>query len=190
MAQAFPLQWPNSIPRATRPTRSAFGSHTFAQAVAELRNQVMLLGPRVLVLSTNVPLREDGLPYSNPGKIKDPGAVLYFNLDKVDYCLPCDKWDIVEHNVWALAKHIEAMRGMRRWGVGTTHQAFAGYKALAAGRHWREVLAYGNHGVSKDQIEATYRMLAKQRHPDVGGSPEAMAELNRAREEALKEIVG
>jgi hypothetical protein len=30
--------------------------------------------------------------------------------------------------------------------------------------------------------------LAKQRHPDAGGSAEAMAELNAARAEALREI--
>jgi len=137
-------------------------------------------------------LREDGLPYSNPGKIKDPGACLYFNLEKVDYCLPCDKWDIVEHNVWALAKHIEAMRGMRRWGVGTTHQAFAGYKALEATtrRPWREVMGVAGTGDNREFIEAQFRSLSKVRHPDVpGGTHEAMAELNRAREEALKEVL-
>lgn len=31
-------------------------------------------------------------------------------------------------------------------------------------------------------------VLAKERHPDHGGSHDAMAELNRARDEALQEI--
>lgn len=38
--------------------------------------------------------------------------------------------------------------------------------------------------------KARYAVLAKERHPDHGGSNDAMAELNRARDEALKEIEG
>jgi len=34
-------------------------------------------------------------------------------------------------------------------------------------------------------IEAAYRERAKKAHPDTGGSTDAMAELNRARQEAL-----
>jgi hypothetical protein len=143
-----------------------------------------------MTLSTNVPLREDGLPYSNPGRLADPGVALYFNLDKVDYCLPCDRWATVEHNVWAVAKHIEAMRGMRRWGVGTTNQAFAGYKALPAStaRPWREVLGIAGGHITREFIEGQFKSLLRVRHPDAGGSHEKMAELNRAREEALKEV--
>jgi hypothetical protein len=41
----------------------------------------------------------------------------------------------------------------------------------------------------KNTIEEAFKMLAKKAHPDMnGGSHEAMAELNRAREEALREL--
>ena len=190
MAQAFPLQWPNSVPRCARPQKAAFGYHSLAQAVAELRKQVSLLGPRYLTISTNVPLRQDGLPYSNPGRIQDPGVACYFRLDDADYCLPCDRWQTVEHNVWAIAKHIDAMRGMRRWGVGTAHQAFAGYKALAAksGRDWWDVLRLSK-SADRGSIETQFRYLSKTAHPDTPtGSHEVMAELNQAREQALAEV--
>jgi hypothetical protein len=39
-------------------------------------------------------------------------------------------------------------------------------------------------------LNQTWRDLAGKRHPDAGGSHDAMAELNAARAEALKEIKG
>lgn len=41
---------------------------------------------------------------------------------------------------------------------------------------------------TRDDVEKAYRRLAAVRHPDKGGSDAAMAELNRARDEALEAI--
>jgi len=41
---------------------------------------------------------------------------------------------------------------------------------------------------SKDQLQAIYRRLAAAHHPDRGGDPAKMAELNAARDEALLEL--
>jgi curved DNA-binding protein CbpA len=40
---------------------------------------------------------------------------------------------------------------------------------------------------SVEEIERAWRIAAKTAHPDAGGSHEAMARLNAAREAALKE---
>lgn len=45
-----------------------------------------------------------------------------------------------------------------------------------------EVLAAFPHSM------AQHRFLARERHPDAGGSNHQMAELNRARDQALQEI--
>lgn len=39
-------------------------------------------------------------------------------------------------------------------------------------------------------FEARYNTLAKQRHPDAGGSTEEMSELNVALEDAERELAG
>ena len=51
---------------------------------------------------------------------------------------------------------------------------------------WRTILGF--HPATKYFIEIHYRHLAKKAHPDGGGSNEAMAALNRSREQALKEV--
>ena len=56
------------------------------------------------------------------------------------------------------------------------------------------VLNYGEDpearaDLSVEEVEARFRTLAKRRHPDVdGGSAELMAELNQAREDAVREL--
>jgi hypothetical protein len=189
-SQAFPLSWPTGVPRIRRSVRSQFGAHSVAEGVKEIRRQLSLLGARLPVISSNIPLKADGNPYSDPGRMADPGAAVYFQLKDKPYCLPCDRWDRVEHNFWAIAKHLEAMRGMQRWGVGSVEQQFAGFKALAAQSQetWWNVLEC-LPSADIDTINAQYRTRARSAHPDAGGSHELMARLNQARDSALAELV-
>lgn len=121
---AFPLQWPAHVPRTKRPKPSAFGKHTLASARTYLIDEVRRLGVRGLVLSANVELRRDGLPYRGRRNPDDAGAVAYFDLNNKPIAMPCDRWRSVEHNVYAIARTIEAQRGIARWGVLSTEQAF------------------------------------------------------------------
>lgn len=135
---------------------------------------------------TNVALRLDGLPYSNQPKVKDPGVAVYFVMKDRPIVLACDKWNRVECNLWAIAKHVEALRGQERWGIGTVEQAFTGYMALPAPmdlKPWWEVL-----GIKEEdghlRVRQAYRDLAVKNHPDNGGSHEGMVEVNQAWENA------
>ncbi len=106
-------------------------------------------------------------------------------------------------NLNAIAKHIEALRGMDRWGVGSVERAFASYAALpppgaaaASMRTWRELFSIdASQSLSGDMREAVlalcekrYRDKARTAHLDAGGSDAAMAELNLAIEAARAEL--
>jgi hypothetical protein len=189
---AFPLSWPIGWPRTAhhRVERARFDAHSMMRASDEVLAQLQRLGGRDVVISTNVELRLDGLPRSGQKKPNDCGAAVYFKLKGRDQVLACDKWDSVEHNLWAIAKHIEAMRGQIRWGVGTVEQAFQGYAALPSGtplKPWREVLGLMGQ-VNAEQVSNAYRELARRFHPDIGGTEGQMRELNAARDAALKEV--
>jgi hypothetical protein len=142
------------------------------------------------VLSTNVPLRKDGWPYSRYAPLNDVGVAVYFSVDGQPVSPCCDKWDRVEDNIVAIAKHIESLRGQERWGVATLKQSFAGHLALPApvamGEHWTSVLNLPPSATSKD-INDRYRKMAKQFHTDKGGDNARMSALNVARDQALKE---
>lgn len=148
----------------------------------ELANEVDRLGARNSILSTNVRLRLDGLPYSNQSQPDDRGAAVYFELKGKPVSLACDRWDRVEDNIWAIVKHIEALRGQDRWGVGNIEQAFRGYLALperSSGSSWWEVLGVPVNA-SEDQVKEAYRWLARKHHPDAGGDTDTFCRIQEA----------
>lgn len=175
---AFPLCWPAGWPRSRAQSTARFSARggdgwhkavSIATARDRLQRELDMLGARYPTLSTNVELRLDGQPRSDRRDPLDTGAAIYFRLKGKDIALACDRWDRVADNIVAIAKHIEAMRGMDRWGVGTASQAFAGYERLASPEQWWEVLGVSSSATRID-IERAYRAKAKTAHPDAGGS--------------------
>ena len=175
---------------------------TVAQSVQRLLAELQRMGVHEddVVISTNVQLRLDGLPRSGQGEPADPGAAVYWrDLIAIgglqDRCMAIDRYTRVAQNIAALAATIEAMRAIERHGgAAILDRAFTGFTALpapiAAGmkRPWREVLEFGNGPANEAEVTRNYRILAKDFHPDrEGGSAEKMAELNAARDEALRE---
>jgi hypothetical protein len=170
---------------------------SFVTARDRLLNQVckMDVDYDTVLLSTNVMLGASGLPRADRKTPDDPGVAVYFELHGKDRVLACDKWDSVAGNMAAIANHIDAIRRVDRYGVGTLDQAFAGYDALPApGAHnrppWRKVFGFkDDQDVTSETIQTAYRDLAKLMHPDLqGGSHDAMSQLNEARDIALREL--
>lgn len=189
--QSFPLAWPIAWPRTKSPKRSQFGVHTIGKCISEVHAQLCLI-PHLhffdrsgIVVSSNFLLRQDGLPRSGQPQPNDKGVAVYFKIlrkaGKADErVLACDKWDRVEDNMWAIAKHIDALRGQQRWGVGTVEQAFAGYVELPSGeKKWWEVLEVDPLATA-EQVKAAYRLKVKSTHPDVGGTREDFDRILRA----------
>lgn len=193
---AFPLAWPEGRERTPSYKRqSSKFDCTFTQARDGLGAEIQRLGGRYPVLSTNLPLNLSGLPYANKGEPADPGVAVYFEYKGKGMCFACDRWTKVKDNIRAIEKTIEAMRGIQRWGTGEmldrAINAFQALAAPAAKRPWREVLGLQQHrAIDRDTIEQARRYLAKTHHPDKGGDPARMAEINAARDEALKELAG
>ena len=203
-ATRFPLAWPQGWKR-TRPDfrrRATFGTKrpgeykrqmTVGAAIDRLRTELSRLG--VLdgdwIVSTNIKVRLDGLPYSDQREPDDVGAAVYFRLFEEDRVLACDAWTRVADNLTAIAAHIETIRAQDRYGVGTLNQAFAGYAALPAkGQTWRTTLGFAlGQTITREDVELAFRARAKDAHPDKdGGSHDAMASLTAARTEALAEL--
>ncbi len=193
--EAFPLYWPEGRPRTEqhRRERSRF-EVTFGHACHMLMRELRLLGARDVVLSTNVPLRNDGLPYASARPPQDQGVAVYFTYKKNQMCFACDRWDRVQDNVQAIRYTIEALRGVARWGTGDMMEAaFQGFTALPApnqARTWREVLGLPSGPQDMERIVAAWRRLRSQHHPDKGGDPEKFNEVQRAYVQAESEILG
>lgn len=141
----FPLYWPAGWPRVARPIPSAFDkSRTVYQTIGFLLGELRRAGvsPQSIRISSNVPLRLDGLPRSEKRQPDDRGAAVYCLRRGEALVFACDKWDRVECNLYAIAKDVEAIRARLRWGVVSLEQALKGNQALPEMR--RHLLSAGN----------------------------------------------
>lgn len=201
---AFPLHWPIGWPR-TEPHKQDSGQKfrkpwksprepgrdwTFVEARDALLDELVRLKASDVVLSSNYRVGAKGAPVFDKRRPDDEGIAVYFTRKGRTLVIACDSYTKIEANMRSMALAIDAMRQLERHGGGVMmDRAFDGFAALPApgAKHWTEIL-----GVSRDatlsEIDAAYRRLAAERHPDrPGGSDAMMAELNRARDEARQE---
>lgn len=222
MTTAYPLAWPAGWPR-TPPhirkdgrqfvTRSIHPGQswpsarpiTFDKARRLLMDELDRLKARNPVLSTNVPLRNDGMPRADAAerRLDDPGVAVYFTLKGKSMVMAQDAYASLSSNVRSLGLAIEHLRGLERHGGGTMmERAFNGFAQLTGPegmltkRPWWVVMNYSADSddradLSPDEIDARFRTLAKKRHPDTdGGSSAAFIELQEARADAMRELGG
>ncbi len=186
-ATAYPLCWPDAFPRAKQREKGAFRT-TLAGALDNVRESLRLFGSDSrksvagVVLSSNVVLGDN--------RPADPGVAVWFTWDGLQVCIPVDRYDTPAANLQAIHHVLEARRTELRHGtLALVRATMKGFVALPAPDKptWWRVLGVKEEA-TKAEIEAAYRQLARDRHPDAGGSAEAMAELNLAREAGLKTV--
>ncbi|WP_371815084.1 J domain-containing protein [Bradyrhizobium sp. CCBAU 51753] len=142
------------------------------------------------MLSSNIDLNP--LTENTGKRPADPGVAVWFSWDGLQVCIPVDRYETPAANLQAIHHIIEARRVELRHGtLALVRATFTGFQALPSpkGKHWREILDLADvPAVSRTHIDTAYKALSRDRHPDRGGSTEAMAELNNARDTALREI--
>lgn len=187
--QNYPLSWPPGFQRAKYREAGQFRTG-FSKARENVEKSLTAFardsGKVIsnLVISSNMTIGG-----SEPS---DPAVAVWFTWDQMQVCIPVDRYSSVASNLQAIHHIIEARRVELRHGtLALVRATFTGFQALPApeGKHWRDILALPSDArVTKEGIEHAYKQLALVRHPDKGGSAEAMAELNNAKTTALREI--
>ena len=203
--RAYPLQWPPGWKRTTSWQRTsakfrkgksgwsetqyvAARGLTISDGLGRVLGELGRMGVSRddVVISTNAPLRLDGMPKSNAGAIGDPGAAVYWRQGKATRCMAIDRYDALADNLAAIAATLDAMRSIERHGgAEILDRAFTGFVALPSPEQPWQVLGLPMEA-SRDQVEHAYRRLAMQHHPDRGGNPDEMARINAARDAMLE----
>lgn len=189
MAHRFPLEWPRGWARTEKRIPSRFKAPT-SKALPLLANEIKLLGGSSVVITSNLPLKADGTFRLDRDPV-DPGAAVYFRRDEKDVVFACDQFDEVRENLYAIAKTIEAMRAIERYGASElANRAFSGFLGLPAvageGEDCWQVLGLAPMS-AESVVRLVYRDLAMKLHKANGDSTE-FARLNIARDEAIRAL--
>ena len=190
MTEPYPLNWITEKPRTPsyKRRRSQF-QVSLAKARDDLLIELKKLKASNIVISSNVETRQDGLPYARRKDPDDPGVAVYFKTFKKEYALSCDRWDKVKDNIRAIGKHIEALRGIERWGVSSIEEAFEPFLLPTASptyqqnrqndsfsTWWTVLNVSPNAGV--EEIKQAYKKLSLTHHPDAGGNRQKWEQLS------------
>lgn len=188
--RAYPLSWPEGWRRARSRRESNFGHRRTGISVAEGCDRVIeslhRFGARDVIISTNIEPTLSGRPRSNVGNPSDPGVAIYWKDSKGQRrCMAIDQYYKTSDNLAAIAATLEAMRTIERHGgAEILDRAFTGFVALPSPEQWWQVLGLTSKA-SEAEITEAHRRLAMQHHPDRGGSSDAMARINAARDQGM-----
>ena len=159
---AYPLHWPEGVPRTpldarehsrfkVTPDRARRGLLAeIDRLVLGERSRTRMVRRELIVISTNLRLRQDGEPMMSQRPPEDTGVAVYFERKGARLSFACDRWRNIHDNLHAIAKTIEALRGIERWGAtDMLERAFKGFEALPApgAQQWWVVLGVppGSH---------------------------------------------
>lgn len=188
--EAYPLTWPVGQQRTRLRDFGKFKQRGFGLIRDEMLDELRRLGASGVVISSDLRLRQDGLPYADQREPADPGIAVYFRRRGKSIVIACDAFDKTWKNLRAISGTIEAFRAIERYGSSSMlEQAFQGFAQLpahAVEASWWDVLGV-SPTASLEQISDAHRDLAMKNHPDRGGSADAMARINRARDTAYQE---
>lgn len=174
-------------------TYSVRRDRTVYEAASECVMELDRLGARDVVISTNMKLGvRSGEILSGQTEPLDPGVSVFFNYKGQKSAIACDRWTRVADNLYAIAKTIEALRGIDRWGSGEmVRAAFTGFRALPLPqRPWRQVFGFSvDETPPVEEVDRRHLEATRRFHPDIAvGLDGLMAELNAARDEARREL--
>lgn len=142
-----------------------------------------------VVISSNLALRNDGLPRSAQRTPDDPGVCVYWGNGLKARCIAVDRYERIADNLAAIAATLEAMRAIERHGgAAILERAFTGFTALPAPTAWWQTLGLSGPNASRAEIDGAHRRLIMEHHPDRGGDTEKAADINRARDLGLETL--
>ncbi len=143
--KSFPLSWPEGWKRTKFRSAAKFNKSrerryneqnqaiysgktrlSVADAIHRVLGELERMGIRDddIIISTNVPLRLDGLPRSDQ-EPTDPGVAVYWQKKGQSSmrCIAVDRYTRVADNLAAVAATLDAMRAIERWPLSRTASA-------------------------------------------------------------------
>lgn len=185
-----PLNWPEAMlatPRNQQRGDHGFPALSLMESIQYLDSELadMTITSAVLFSDIEQPLIERLRKKVG----SHTGACLHFKYSGRAYVLACDRWQLLEHNIYALHLTLRQWRSIERWGIGNLSTLLAGFEVdrmpdaaegqTGVAEPWMEALGLGPTATLDDAV-AVYHRRAKT----VAHDSEELAKLNSLMEEA------
>lgn len=183
-------EWPGEKTPGYRRNRAPFKAHA-TKLWDLLDRELQKINAKDVSLSgywRQRDFKRDGGVYAD-ARPTEPGVILEFVRGKDRMRFACDKFPVWLDNVDAIARALEALRMVDRYGV-TSGRQYEGFKALPStagngGESAQSVIArWAGVDLATTVLTIEHVRRAKQRaHPDAGGSYEAFIAVQQAAQE-------
>lgn len=182
-----PLLWKDHIKPTLNRKKSSFKAHTVFKSCKMLAQQLTRMKAKDCIITSNIPTNTNGfISAKNIGL--NPGCSVYFKLNGMQKVIQVDSYLGADENLYAVAKSVEAIRNLDRWGGAQVMDGvFSGFAALPSPETVTTVamIYYFDGFNSKASARAQYLDWCKKLHPDNGGDATDFQEMKR-QYEALK----
>jgi hypothetical protein len=197
-AQFKPLeQWPGE---RNKNRKNATFRVTYPKTLDELENELSKIRAKEIIIQveglTRDDIRNDGWPRSGTWKngYGGPGVIVSFESPKGAMSFPCDKFRDWQDNLRAIAKSLEALRMVDRYGVTRGNEQYRGWTQIGNGNgkmdrasafRFIETLTGApiKLPATVETIAAIIKTLKVAHHPDKpGGSHETFVAIGQAEE--------
>lgn len=175
---------------------------THTDSMKAIRYELARIGATDVIIEAGFAehqIRNDGYPYSGAKPNHSTVRISFRRGGKTPMAMTCGGHSEWYFNVYLIAKTLEALRAVDRYGCTQGGEQYEGWSQLppppppadptpgraqewrgvASARRWMGDLCGMPEGTP---IEVLYRECAKKAHPDAGGSNELMAKVTRARD--------
>lgn len=190
-------EWPGPVTQTRR--RGPFKNLGLPKILRAIERELVALKARDIVVRAFIPaeqIRLDGFPRAN-ARATAPGVVLEFvsGATQARQRFYCDRYLFWEDNLLSIARAMENLRAIDRWGVNKGGEQYAGYRAIPAqssassneALYAAASLLARHSGVRPADVLANvvvardaWRRARLAVHPDRGGSADAFATVDRA----------
>lgn len=164
------------------PFRDKYGALPVADAVNRVAEESVYLNAETMFLWGDIMVGKGGRVLATQKPKPLPMALLVLLIGGKRHSFPSSSYDSLAGNLAAVAAHLNAVRGIERWGVGTVEQMMEGFKELPPKGdvpHWAEVLGVARWDTD-EYVRMRWQELVLENHPDKGGNRERFDEIQQA----------
>jgi hypothetical protein len=191
-------KWPGNRTASYQRKRSTFKA-SYSDTLSLLEDELVKIGGKQVVIRAGFEpkdIRNDRWPRSSARPKSDPGVIVSCQSKQGALSFPCDRFDAWEDNLRAIAKSLEALRMVDRYGVTRGNEQYKGFAQLPPAPTSEKKMAtseaadfIARHstfsairiGSDLGIFREAYRQAARKLHPDTGsGSHESFVQLSQA----------